>query len=128
LFYCCLFGGIILITLQYPTRSGLSLQLTDFITHHGKANWTHNSQELQKIRNGVLVFLSSPHFLSKDFLLPEKYALFLWASCDSNYEVASSADSAIKHLGKPHLENSDTIRALFDMYQGTLNIGKGNNS
>jgi hypothetical protein len=106
-------------------RLGLSQQLVEFITHHGKAPWTHNAQELQKTKIGILNFLSSPHFLSQKFLLQEKYCIFLWGSCDPNYDVVAWADNAMKHIGKPDLEDLKVVRALYDMYQGTLNADKG---
>lgn len=52
----------------------------------------------------------------------EKFIIYLWASCDTYYEIATAGESGFKHFQKPDFEDESVIARLSQLYQGTANL------
>ena len=92
-----------------------------FITNDDKVSWSNNSHELQQVKLKIIHFVSSD-FLSHDQFLLKRFVFFLWASCDSYYELSFVGETELKKFIKPDFENSHTIQVLYDLYQGNTNV------
>ena len=97
----------------------LSIEIVGLITDNLKANFVHDQDFLKKPKLAILNLLSNELITAKNDALEEKYILFMIGTVDATGEVHFLADTCLKRLEKPIMENENIVQKLVKLYLGT---------